>query len=253
MFLYTRQNSRVALYYIWRVGDSEIEHRSEDGYIPYLDTYTRSFPLLGKQKKRKKEKKSTYIHKKHHLNLLHPRQTPTPFQMHQLRIDPEVIIRVAADNFPRGKSVKVIENFCGDGRMDGQKGQGGRSIVDGIDACGRNGSEVGFCGQEEAVDVLAELEGEAEEVAAGLMGLMMMGLVGLMLIWGIWRSHYRYVVLDVVFTLDVYTPHVHVPGDRVCGNLEGVNGRKVTLISCSAARTPLFPKTEVQYRISLAY
>lgn len=142
--------------------------------------------------------------------------------MHQLRIDPEVIIRVAADNFPRGKTVKVIENFCGDGRMDGQKGQGGRSIVDGIDACGGNGSEVGFCGQEEAVDVLAELEGEAEEVAAGLMMMMMMGLVGLMLIWGIWRSHYRYEVLDVVFTLDVYTPHVHVPGDRECGNLEGV-------------------------------
>lgn len=165
--------------------------------------------------------------------------------MHQLRIDPEVIIRVAADNFPRGKTVKVIENFCGDGRMDGQKGQGGRSIVDGIDACGGNGSEVGFCGEEEAVDVLAELEGEAEEVAAGLMGLMM--------IWGSWKSHYRCVVLDVVFTLDVYTPHVHVPGDRECGNLEGVNGRKVTLISCSAARIPLFPKTEVQYRISLAY
>lgn len=130
--------------------------------------------------------------------------------MHQLRIDPEVIIRVAADNFPRGKTVKVIENFCGDGRMDGQKGQGGRSIVDGIDACGGNGSEVGFCGQEEAVDVLAELEGEAEEVAAGLM-----------MIWGSWRSHYRYVVLDVVFTLDVYTPHP-VPDDRECGNLEGV-------------------------------
>lgn len=105
--------------------------------------------------------------------------------MHQLRIDPEVIIRVAADNFPRRKTVKVIENFCGDGRMDGQQGQGGRSIVDGIDACGGNGSEVGFCGQEEAVDVLAELEGEAEEVAAGLMGLMM--------IWGSWKSHYRYV------------------------------------------------------------
>lgn len=102
--------------------------------------------------------------------------------MHQLRIDPEVIIRVATDNFPRGKSVKVIENFCGDGRMDGQKGQGGRSIVDGIDACGGNGCEVGFCGEEEAVDVLAELEGEAEEVAAGLM-----------MIWGSWRSHYRYV------------------------------------------------------------
>lgn len=131
--------------------------------------------------------------------------------MHQLRIDPEVIIRVAADNFPRGKTVKVIENFCGDGGMDGQKGQGGRSIVDGIDACGRNGSEVGFCGEEEAVDVLAELEGEAEEVAAGLM-----------MIWGSWRSHYRYVVLDVVFTLDVYTPHVHVPDDHECGNLEGV-------------------------------
>lgn len=58
-------------------------------------------------------------------------------------------------------------------------------------------------------------------------------------------------MLDVVFTLDVYTPHV--PDDRECGNLEGVNGRKVTLISCSAARIPLFPKTEVQYRISLAY
>lgn len=134
--------------------------------------------------------------------------------MHQLRINPEVIIRVAANNFPRGKTVKVIENFCGDGRMDGQKGQRGRSIVDGIDACGGNGSEVGFCGEEEAVDVLAELEGEAEEVAAGLM----------MMIWGSWRSHYRYmyVVLDVVFTLDVYTPHVHVPDDRECGNLEGV-------------------------------
>lgn len=130
--------------------------------------------------------------------------------MHQLRIDAEVIIRVAADNFPRGKTVKVIENFCGDGGMDGQKGQRGRSIVDGIDACGGNGSEVGFCGEEEAVDVLAELEGEAEEVGAGLMGLMM--------IWGSWKSHYRCVVLDVVFTLDVYTPHV--PDDRECGNLE---------------------------------
>lgn len=148
--------------------------------------------------------------------------------MHQLRIDPEVIIRVAADNFPRGKSVKVIENFCGDGRMDGQKGQGGRSIVDGIDACGGNGSEVGFCGQEEAVDVLAELEGEAEEVAAGLM-----------LIWGSWKSHYRCVVLDVVFTLDVYTPHV--PDDRECGNLEGVESDVDILIP------------EIQYRISLAY
>lgn len=29
-------------------------------------------------------------------------------------------------------------------------------------------------------------------------------------------------MLDVVFTLDVYTPHVHVPDDRECGNLEGV-------------------------------
>lgn len=155
--------------------------------------------------------------------------------MHELRIDPEVIIRVAADNFPRGKTVKVIENFCGDGRMDGQQGQGGRSIVDGIDACGGNGSEVGFCGQEEAVDVLAELEGEAEEVAAGLMGLMM--------IWGSWKSHYRYmyVVLDVVFTLDVYTCTPHVPDDRECGNLEGVESDVDILIP------------EVQYRISLAY
>lgn len=160
--------------------------------------------------------------------------------MHQLRIDPEVIIRVAADNFPRGKTVKVIENFCGDGRMDGQKGQGGRSIVDGIDACGGNGSEVGFCGQEEAVDVLAELEGEAEEVAAGLM--MMMGLVGLMLIWGSWKSHYRCVVLDVVFTLDVYTCTPHVPDDRECGNLEGVES-DVDILSGSIPT----------YRISLAY
>lgn len=160
--------------------------------------------------------------------------------MHQLRIDPEVIIRVAADNFPRGKTVKVIENFCGDGRMDGQQGQGGRSIVDGIDACGGNGSEVGFCGEEEAVDVLAELEGEAEEVAAGLMGLMM--------IWGSWRSHYRYryVVLDVVFTLDVYTDTPHVPDDRECGNLEGVESDVDILIP-----GPCHPG--VQYRISLAY
>lgn len=40
MFLYTGQNSQVALYYVWRVGDSMREHRSEDRYIPYLDTYT---------------------------------------------------------------------------------------------------------------------------------------------------------------------------------------------------------------------
>lgn len=142
--------------------------------------------------------------------------------MHQLRIDAEVIIRVAADNFPRGKTVKVIENFCGDGRMDGQKGQGGRSIVDGIDACGGNGSEVGFCGEEEAVDVLAELEGEAKEVAAGLM-----------MIWGSWRSHYRCVVLDVVFTLDVYTDTTHVPDDRECGNLEGVESDVDILQRCA--------------------
>lgn len=179
--MYTRQNSQVALYYIWRVGDCVIEYRSEDKVDIYLPKVYLIFSTFKKRKKqKKKEKKSTYIHKKHHLNLLHPRQTPTPFQMHQLRIDAEVIIRVAADNFPRGKSVKVIENFCGNDRMDGQKGQGGRSIVDGIDACGGNGSEVGFCGQEEAVDVLADLEGEAEEVAAGLM-----------MIWGSWRSHCR--------------------------------------------------------------
>lgn len=44
----------------------------------------------------------------------------------------------------------------------------------------------------------------------------------------------RYVVLDVVFTLGVYTDTPHVPDDRECGNLKGVNGGKVTLISCSA-------------------
>lgn len=31
-----------------------------------------------------------------------------------------------------------------------------------------------------------------------------------------------YVVLDVVFALNVYTDTPHVPDDRECGNLEGV-------------------------------
>lgn len=46
-------------------------------------------------------------------------------------------------------------------------------------------------------------------------------------------------MLDVVFTLDVYTPYV--PDDRECGNLEGVESDVDILIP------------EVQYRISLAY